>query len=90
MWRLLHEIQLKTGFEGLPIAFDLTGGEAADAPHFSVLLYLGPDINPRAVVGGKRYSNKANRTRARQRGAIPVTPAKANEKEQPAFFARTI
>jgi transposase len=81
---------LKTDFEGLPIAFDLTGGEAADAPHFPVLLDLGPDIKPRAAVGDKGYSSKANRAAARQRGAIPVIPAKANEKEQPVFFARLI
>jgi len=44
---------LKTDFDGHPIAFDLTGGEKADAPHFPILLGLGPDVDPRAAVGDK-------------------------------------
>ncbi|MCF1437169.1 transposase, partial [Agrobacterium vitis] len=34
---------MKTDFDGHPIAFDLTGGEKGDAPHFPILLGLGPD-----------------------------------------------
>jgi hypothetical protein len=82
------KIHLKTDFDGHPIAFDLTGGEKADAPHFPILLGLGPDIDPRAAVGDKGYASKANREAARKRGAIPVIPHKTNEKEQPARFAR--
>jgi hypothetical protein len=47
------KIHLKTDFDGHPIAFDLTGGEKGDAPHFPVLLDLGPDIDPRAAIGDK-------------------------------------
>lgn len=72
------------------IAFDLTGGEKGDAPHFSILLGLGPDVDPRAVVGDKGYASKANRQAARSRGIIPVIPHKANEKQKPRFFASTI
>lgn len=32
----------------------------------------------------------ANRQVARERGAIPVIPHKANEKAKPAFFAKTL
>jgi hypothetical protein len=32
------------------IAFDLTGGEASNARHFDILLDIGPDIQPRAVI----------------------------------------
>ena len=56
--------------------------------HFPILLGLGPDVDPRAVVGDKGYASKANRQAARQRGAIAVIPHKANEK--PARFAKTI
>ena len=84
------KIHLKTDFDGHPIAFDLTGGEKGDAPHFIVLLGLGPDIDPRAAIGDKGYASKANRKAARQRGAVPVIPHKANEKDKPAFFARTL
>jgi transposase len=81
---------LKTDFEGYPIAFDLTGGEKADAPHFPILLRLGHDIDPRAAIGDKGYASHANRRAARQRGAIPVIPHKSNEKAKPAFFAKAI
>ncbi|MGO1081367.1 IS5 family transposase [Inquilinus sp. CA228] len=84
------KIHLKTDFDGHPIAFDLTGGEKGDAPHFPILLGLGPDIDPRAAVADKGYASKANRQAARQRGIAPVIPHKANEKNKPAFFAKAL
>lgn len=81
---------MKTDLDGHPIAFDLTGGEKGDAPHFDVLLGLGPDIEPRAAVADKGYASKANRQAARERGIIPVIPAKANEKHQPGFFPKAL
>jgi transposase len=84
------KIHLKTDFDGHPIAFDLTGGEKGDAPHFPILLGLGPDIDPRAAVGDKGYASKANRQAARNRGIAPVIPYKTNEKDKPAFFAKLL
>ena len=81
---------MKTDFDGHPIAFDLTGGEKGDAPHFPILLGLGPNIDPRAAVADKGYASKANRQAARQRGIAPVIPHKANEKNKPAFFAKAL
>lgn len=72
------------------IGFDLTGGEKADATHFSILLDIGPDIAPRAAIGDKGYASKANRVAARARGIAPVIPYKANEKDKPAFFAKVL
>ena len=72
------------------IGFDLTGGEKADAPHFSILLDIGPDIAPRAAIGDKGYASKANRAAARARGIAPVIPSKTNEKDKPAFFAKLL
>lgn len=72
------------------IAFDLTGGEASDCTHFETLLDIGPDISPRAAIADKGYSSRANRAAARTRSIAPVIPHKANEKNQPAFFARTL
>jgi Transposase DDE domain len=72
------------------IAFGLTGGGKGDAPHFPILLGLGPDIEPRAAVGDKGYASKANRQAARKRGIIPVIPHKANEKQKPGFFAKAL
>ena len=81
---------MKTDFDGYPIAFDLTGGEKADAPHFPILLGLGPDISPRAAVGDKGYASHANRQAARNSGAAPVIPHKSNEKAKPAYFAKAL
>ena len=72
------------------IGFDLTGGEKADAPHFPILLDIGPDVTPRAAIGDKGYSSKANRAAARARGIAPVIPYKANEKDKRAFFAKVL
>lgn len=62
----------------------------ADTTRFETLLDIGPDITPRAALGDKGYSSKANRAAARARGIAPVIPHKANEKNTPTFFARTI
>jgi transposase len=54
------------------------------------LLDIGPDIKPRVAIADKGYSSKANRAAARARGIAPVIPYKSNEKNQPAFFAKTL
>jgi transposase len=84
------KIHAKSDASGDIIAFDLTGGEASDARHFETLLDIGPDIQPRAAICDKGYASKANREAARARGVAPVIPHKANEKDKPAFFARTL
>ena len=84
------KIHAKSDASGDIIAFDLTGGEAFDGRHFETLLDIGPDIQPRAVICDKGYASKANREAARARGIAPVIPHKANEKNKPAFFARTL
>jgi len=87
---------LKTDFDGLPIAFDLTGGEKADTAHFETLMDLGPDIAPRAVVAvvavvaDKGYDSRANRALARKRGAVPVIPYRSNTKHIPKVFAKAL
>ena len=47
------KIHLKFDFDGLPLTFQLTGGEASDSRNFDILLDIGPDITPRAVLGDK-------------------------------------
>jgi transposase len=80
------KIHLKTDFDGHFLAFDLTGGEKADAPHFETLVGLGPDINPRAALGDKGYDSKANRAACRSRGIVPAIPYKSNARDRPKFF----
>src|SRR6202521_2313846 len=80
-------MHLKTDFGGLPIAFHLTGGETSDSRNFETLLLdIGPDINPRTALGDKGYDSKSNREAARQRGICPAIPYRSNAKNMPAFF----
>ena len=55
------KIHAKSNTSGDIIAFDLTGGEAGDAPHFETLFDIGPDIRPCAAICDKGYASKANR-----------------------------
>lgn len=66
-----------------------TRGEKGDAPHFPVLFGLGPDVDL-ARRCDKGYASKANRQAARDRGIVPIIPHKTNEKQTPAFFAKTL
>ncbi len=84
------KIHLKTDFDGLPLAFHLTGGEASDSRNFETLLDIGPDITPKAVVGDKGYDAKANRQAARRRGICPAIPYRENVAERSAFFPHTL
>jgi len=81
---------LKTDHDGLPIAFDLTGGEASDSRHFETLLNLGPDVRPRAAVADKGYDSAANRKVARACGAVPVIPFRKNAKAASRAFAKAL
>jgi transposase len=84
------KIHLKCDFDGLPLAFHLTGGEASDSRNFETLLDIGPDITPRATVGDKGYDSKANRNAARRRGICPVIPYRSNAIAKPKFFPRAL
>ena len=81
---------MKTDLEGLPLVFELTGGEASDSPQFPILLDAGPDVRPRAAMGDKGYDAKSNRLAARARGVCPVIPYRSNTKHKPAFFPKAL
>lgn len=76
--------------DGYPIGLHLTGGEASDSRNFEVLLDLGPDVDPRAVVADKGYDAKTNREVARKRGICPVIPYRSNATGKPKFFAKVL
>src|SRR5919206_215665 len=84
------KIHLKADFDGLPLAFHLTGGEAGDSPQFEILLDLGPDITPRAALGDKGYDSKGNRAAARERSICPAIPYKSTARNCPAFFPKAL
>ena len=77
-------------WDGLPLAFHLTEGEASDSPQFEILLDLGPDITPRAAVGDKGYDAKANRTAARNRSICAVIPFRSTARNRPLFFPKAL
>jgi hypothetical protein len=55
-----------------------------------VLLDLGPDVDPRAVVADKGYDAKTNREAARKRGICAVIPYRSNTIAKPKFFAKEL
>jgi transposase len=84
------KIHLKTDFDGLPIAFHLTGGEVSDTTQLEISLDIGPDIAPRAAVTDKGYDSATNRAACRRRGIIPVIPYRENARNKPSFFPRLL
>ena len=74
----------------MPLAFHLTGGQASDSRNFEILLDIGPDITPRAVLGDKGYDAQANRQAARRRGICPAIPYRENAAAKPAFFPKIL
>lgn len=74
----------------MPIGFHLTGGEVNDSTQLETSLDIGPDIKPRAAITDKGYDSKANRAACRHRGIVPIIPYRANTKNRPAFFPRTL
>ncbi|GAA0586429.1 hypothetical protein GCM10009416_26040 [Craurococcus roseus] len=81
---------MKCDWNGLPLDFHLTGGEASDSRQFETLLGIGSDIDPRAVVTDKGCDSKANRNATRDRGIAPLIPHKANAKGWPGFFPKAL
>lgn len=86
--RFQHENPPEDGFRRP--AFDLTGGEAADSPHFETLLNLGPNVRPRAIVADKGYDSAANRQLARNKGSLTVIPYRKNTRNRPKWFAKAL
>ncbi|WP_424138269.1 transposase [Roseomonas chloroacetimidivorans] len=83
-------MHLKADFQGQPLAFDLTGGEASDSRHFEILLDIGPDIAPRAALTDKGYDAERNRDAARARRICPIIPHRSNASHRPAFFPKQL
>lgn len=84
------KIHLKTDFDGLPIAFHLTGGEASDCTQLETSLDIGPDITPRAALTDKGYDSAVNRAACQERGIIPVIPHRSNAKNRPSHFPKML
>jgi len=63
--------------EGRPLAFHLTGGEAADCQSYETLIDL-PENAPDALIADKGYDSDAIRDDLRTRGIRPVIPPRSN------------
>lgn len=68
--QVLDQNSPEDGFRRHPIAFDLTGGEKGDAPHFSILLGLGPNVDPRA--GNRRSRRRLHLGQIRSHPLVPL------------------
>jgi transposase len=84
------KIHLKADFEGQPLAFDLTGGEASDSRHFEIPLDIGPAIAPRAALTDKGDDAERNREAARARRICPIIPCRSNAPRRPVFFPKRL
>lgn len=62
---------------GRPIAFHLTGGEAADCKAYEVLIDL-PAVKPRSLLGDKAYDTDPIRSDLEARRICAVIPPKSN------------
>lgn len=84
------KIHMKCDKQGLPLDFHLTENQASDSRQFEILLDIGPDISPRAVVTDKGYDARSNRQAARDRGIVPVIPYRSNVTGRPKSFPKTL
>jgi transposase len=55
-----------------------------------VLLDIGPDTDPRAIVADKGYDAKSNREMARRRNICPVVPYRSTTLDKPKYFAKLL
>jgi transposase len=65
--------------QGRPLAFHLTGGEAADCQSYATLIDL-PDSAPGALIADKGYDSDAIRADLKARGIRSVIPPRSNRK----------
>lgn len=64
---------------GRPLAFHLTGGQAADCKAYDTLIAL-PEAEPAALLGDKGYDSDTIRDDLRGRGIDAVIPGRSNRK----------
>ena len=90
--RLHHENPRKSDASGDIIAFDLTGGEASDGASLrNPARHRDPTSSLSAAISRQRLRQQGQPRGgkgARRRAGPPAH--KANEKDKPAFFARTL
>ena len=64
---------------GRPLAFHLTGGEAADCKAYDALIVL-PERTPDALLADKGYDADAIRADLAKRNITPVIPGRSNRR----------
>ena len=73
------KVHLVGDARGRPLAFHLTGGEAADCTAYDTLIDL-PDTDPDALIADEGYDSDAIRNDLKARGIRPVIPPRSNRK----------
>ncbi|WP_394854483.1 transposase [Streptomyces albogriseolus] len=82
-----HQIHLAADDRCRPLAFDLTAGQAGDAPAFTKVMARlrvprrrgRPGTTPDVVLADKAYSSRAIRSHLRKRGIRGVIPERADQ-----------
>ncbi|CAL9640394.1 hypothetical protein SUDANB60_06286 (plasmid) [Streptomyces sp. enrichment culture] len=82
-----HQIHLAADDRCRPLAFDLTAGQAGDAPAFTKVVARlrvprrrgRPGTTPDVVLADKAYSSRAIRSHLRKRGIRGVIPERADQ-----------
>ncbi|MGA5164402.1 transposase [Streptomyces pseudogriseolus] len=82
-----HQIHLAADHRCRPLAFDLTAGQAGDAPAFTKVMARlrvprrrgRPGTTPDVVLADKAYSSRAIRSHLRKRGIRGVIPERADQ-----------
>ena len=84
------KIHAKSDASGDIIAFDLTGGEASTRVTSEPCSTSDPTFNPEPSSATKATPARPIGTPREHAALLPLIPHKANEKNKPAFFARTL
>ena len=75
------KIHLRTNAEGLPIAAEITGGEASDYKGYDLVMEAdGPE--PKVLIADKGYDADRIRHDMEQRGGVAVIPTRKGRKTQ--------
>ncbi|MBC8951210.1 transposase [Xenorhabdus sp. TS4] len=76
---LSTKIHLAVDSYGLPVHFELSGGQTHDIVHTESLVAQSPASD--FVIAGKGYDSETFRETVKQEGAIPLIPYRKNSRK---------
>ncbi len=79
MWRTLTKIHLVVDSYGLPVYFELSGGQVHHIVHTESLVEQSPLSD--FVIANKGYDSRTFRNHIKQQGATPIIPYRKNSRK---------